>query len=45
MRVDKAQFDNLLSKMMQAPPTPEKDLVIKGKAKQIIPSQSTPHKA
>ena len=43
--VDKDQFDNLLHKMMQAPPEPEKDLEIKGKAGKIIPSLPTPRKA
>lgn len=45
MKVDKDQFDNLLHKMMQAPPQAEKDLIIKGKAKQIIPNPPAPRKA
>jgi hypothetical protein len=48
MKVDKDQFDALLSKLMQAPPQPQQSIEITGKAGKIIPPiqpQSTPRKA
>lgn len=46
MKVDKAKFDTLLSKLMQAPPAPAKTIKPKGKAGRIIPTpQSTQRKA
>jgi len=48
MKVDKTQFDSLLHKMMQAPPTPKDGIRIQGKAGKIIPAilqPSEPHKA
>ncbi len=47
MKVDKDQFDNLLHKMMQAPPEPKSGIKTTGKMKQIIPTSqpSEPHKA
>ena len=45
MKVDKDKFDALLKSMVKAKPEPEKDLIIKGKAKQIIPTAPVPRKS
>jgi hypothetical protein len=46
MKVDKDQFDALLSKMMKAQPETAKTIKPDGKASSIIPKpQSTPNKA
>lgn len=48
MKVDKAQFDALLHKMMQAPPQPKSEIKTQGKSGKIIPATSPPstaHKA
>lgn len=42
MQVDKDQFDNLLHKMMQAPPEPRKAIVTEVKAGKIIPGPTPP---
>ena len=48
MKVEKAQFDALLQKMMQSQPEPAKTIKVKGKAGKIIPAPtpaSEPNKA
>lgn len=42
MKVDKAQFDALLHKMMKAPPEPKDSIRIQGKAGKIIPATHQP---
>jgi hypothetical protein len=42
VKVDKTQFDNLLHKMMQAPPEPRKAIQREGKIGKIVPSLKTP---
>lgn len=42
MKVDKAQFDALLSKLMKAPPQPAKAIETQGKAGKIVPPIQPP---
>jgi hypothetical protein len=44
MKVDKAQFDALLYKMMKAPPEPKDSIRIQGKVGKIIPATPQPSK-